>query len=323
MVIDLGAVSLKSGEQAQLVQIVTPEPAWTDRLLPFLAHKGEPWMWPMKLALDEGIPGIRMNFFEVVLDGQIAGNITTVDAHGVGMLQHVFTNPDQRRKGICQVLMQALTEDFVARGGSAMYLGTGYDSPPFWIYHSFGFRSILETGSMKWLPDAGFEQEYFGAGDTTVRDAEWRDWPALEALYLNEQGWYLRGMACNHYGHSSYEGVYPGLRRAMEQRRVQQMKVLVKGEAGVMGHVMVGVQPWWRGEPYVLDCFVHPNFTGETERLLRAVGLPADRKVQSYCDAGAPEKMAALEAVGFEREAVLGRQIRRGDDWVDVTVYAR
>lgn len=323
MVNDLGAVTLKSGEQARLVHIVAPEPAWTERILPFLAHKGEPWMWPMKLALNEGLPGTRMSFFECVLDGDIVGNITTVDANGIGMLQHVFTNPDHRRKGICRFLMQVLVDDFTSRGGRAMYLGTGYDSPPFWIYHSFGFRSIEASGAMKWLPDPQFEAEHFGPGETTVRDTEWRDWGELQALYQGEQGWYLRGLFFNHTGHSSYEGTYPAMRGAMDQGRLQQVKVLVKADGAVMGHALVGVQSWWRGEPYVLDCFVHPSFTGDTEKLLRAVALPTDRKVQCYCDAEASEKMAALAAVGFEREAVLPRQIRRGDEWLDVVVYAR
>jgi GNAT superfamily N-acetyltransferase len=320
---DRGTVTLKSGEEARLWQIVAPEPAWTARLLPFLAHKGEPWLGPMRLALDEGLPGCRMSFFECVLGDSIVGNITTVDANGIGMLQHVFTNPDHRRKGICRFLMQVVVDDFTSRDGRAMYLGTGYDSPPFWIYHSFGFHSIEESGAMKWLPDPEFERCHFAPDDTTVRDTQWSDWGELQALYQSEQGWYLRGLFFNHTGHSSYEGTYPAMRAAMDQGRVQQVKVLVKADGAVMGHAMVGVQSWWHGEPYVLDCFVHPNFTGDTAKLLRAVELPTDRKVQCYCDAEASGKMAALETLGFEREALLQRQVRRGDEWLDVAVYTR
>lgn len=323
MVTEFGIVTLKSNEQARLVHITAPEPSWTDRILPFLAHKGEPWMWPMKLALDEGLPGVRMNFFVAMLDDQLAGNITTTEANGIGMLQHVYTNPDHRRKGICQLLMQAVTDDFGARGGRAMYLGTGYDTPPFWIYHSFGFRSILETGAMRWLPEEGFEGEYFGPGETTVREARWEDWPALDALYLTERGWYLRGFACGHYGHSSYEGLYPALMKAADEGRVQQMKVLVKDDGAVVGHAMIGVQPAWRGEPYVLDFFVHPTFARKAYVLLQSLELPTDRKVQCYCDAEAKPKMAALQAAEFRREAVLKRQIQRGDEWLDVVIFAR
>jgi GNAT superfamily N-acetyltransferase len=323
LVTDLGPVTLKSGEEAQLLQIIAPESAWTDRLLPFLAHKGEPWIWPMKLALEEGIPGIRMSFFELLLDGDIAGNITTVDAGGLGMLQHVFTNPDHRRKGICQLLMQAACDDFAGRGGRAMYLGTGYDSPPFWIYHSFGFRSIQESGAMKWLPDAQFEQSHFAPGETSVREVQWGDWPALTALYQSEQGWYLRGFHFGQYGHASYEGVFPAMQGQMSKGAITQVKVLVKSDGAVMGHALLATQRQWRGDPYLLDCFVHPRSEADAAKLLGAITWPTDRKVQCYCDAEAAGRMAALQATGFEQEAVLKRQIQRGDEWLDVAVYAR
>ena len=33
--------------------------------------------------------------------------------------------------------------DFRERTGRALYLGTGYNSHPFYIYHSFGFESVF------------------------------------------------------------------------------------------------------------------------------------------------------------------------------------
>ncbi|HAA73566.1 TPA: hypothetical protein DCE37_00380 [Candidatus Latescibacteria bacterium] len=40
----------------------------------------------------------------------------------VGLFGHVFTKPEERRKGAANALM----EDFRQRGGKALYLGTGY-----------------------------------------------------------------------------------------------------------------------------------------------------------------------------------------------------
>jgi len=276
----------------------------------------------MKLALDEGIPAIRMNFFELVIGDDIAGNITTVDADGIGMLQHVFTNPDHRRKGICQALMQAATEDFAGRGGRAMYLGTGYESPAYWIYHSFGFRPIQKSGAMKWLLDPTFEGKYFTAGETSVRNVQWGDWPALTALYQSEAGAYLRGLHFGHYGHSSYEGCFPAMMGQLDQGGITQAKVLVSDSGAVVGHALLAPQRQWRGEPVLLDFFVHTNFARRGAQLLRALDLPTDRKVQCYCDAAAGPKMAALQGREFRREALLKEQIRRGDEWLDVVIYA-
>lgn len=325
MEVNLGEVTLKSGEQARLVQIVAPEPAWADRILPFLAHKGHMWLWPMEQALNEGLHGIQMNFWLLVLDDKIVGNITTVDQlePPISMLQHVFTNPDHRRKGICQHLMQALCNDFRARGGRAMYLGTTHNSPAFWIYHSFGFRSIAETGSMKWLLEEGFDQAYFAPGEVTVRDTRWPDWGALEALYMCEEGWYLRGLHFCHYGHSSYEGAYPVMREALAKGEISQVKVLAKPDGTVMGHALITTQRLWKGNPYLLDFFVHPKFEDQAAELLSGLNFPTDCKIQCYCDALAHGKAAALEAAGFVQEAVLRRQIQKDNDWLDVLVYSR
>lgn len=325
MKIELGQVTLKSGEQARLVQIVAPEPEWASQILPFLAHKGHMWLWPMEQALTEGLPGIRMNFYLLILGEEVLGNITTVESlePPLSMLQHVFTNPDHRRKGICQLLMQALCDDFRSRGGRAMYLGTGYDTPPFWIYHSFGFRGIGTTGAMKWLPEEEFDKAYFAPGQVSARDTEWADWGPLEALYLTEGGWYLRGLHFGHYGHSSYEGTYPVMREAMTSGDISEVKVLAKSDGAVMGHAFITTQSQWQGNPYLLDFFAHPHFEGHSETLLAALNLPTDRKLQCYCDELAKTRAAALEAAGFVQEAVLKRQIQKDSDWLDVLVYSR
>jgi predicted N-acetyltransferase YhbS len=278
----------------------------------------------MEAAFDDAQPGLRTSFFVCLLGGEIVGNITTADAleRPVGMLQHVFTSPDHRRKGICQALMQVLCDDFVARGGRAMFLTTGYDSPAYWIYHSFGFRGIGETGSMRWLPDEDFMAGYFAPGEASVRGTVWPDWPCLDGLYLIPEGWYLRGCAFGQYGHSSFEGAYPSMVEALREGHVLQVRVLAKADGGVMGHAMVTTMGQWPGRPYLLDFFVHPNFEDQAAKLLQGVDLPVDRKVHCFCDAEAPGRMAALEAVGFKPEAVLKDQLRRSDQALDVMLYS-
>lgn len=316
-------VTLKSDEKAVVWEIVAPDVEWKDRVLPFLGHKGALWHWAMEKALVEGLSDLTMRFFVCVLDDAVVGNITTVESltPPVGILQHVFTDPAHRRKGICNHLMSAVTEDFVARGGGMMYLGTGYESPPFWLYHTFGFRAIGETGAMRWVPDDTVAAGYFRSGPVGVRDTTWADWAALEALYLCTEGWYLRGMFFNQFGHSSYEGAYPEIRKALEDQRVLDMKVLSRDNGAAMGHAFIYKQRQWPGEPYGLDFFVHPNFSAEIGTLLCALDMPTDRKVQAFADEDALDRCKALEDLGFAREATLGRQIRRGDDWLDVYIY--
>lgn len=324
MLIDHGTVRLKSGEEGRVYQLVAPEPSWAERVLPFLNHKGPLFGQPMQQALAEGLPGLRMNFFLLVLGEELVGNLTTVESLDppLGMLQHVFTKPEHRRKGICQALLQVLTADFGSRGGRAMYLITGYDTPPFWLYHSFGFRGIGTTGAMRWLLQEDFDDAYFGAGPSRVRDSDWQDWAPLECLYLTEAGWYLRGLYFHQYGHNSYEGPYVALRDLVSKGTASGVKVLAREDGSVVGHAFLAQQPQWRNSTSLLGFFVHPNFEGQAADLLQGLPYP-DCKVQCYCDSRATGRAAALLAAGFTQEAVLARQVSDGSSRLDIAVFSR
>lgn len=321
----LGETTLKSGERMTIIKTTAPEPAWTERIVPYLAHKGELWLAPMRRAYNEGLDDLVMSDFLGLLDhGEIVGNITTAEHLGVAILQHVFTPEHHRRKGICSVLMQALCGDFRARGLRAVYLGTGHDTPPYHIYERFGFRGRGDSGKMTWLPDEGFEASHFAPGETTLRDTRWDDWPLLEALYSVGGQWQLKSFHFQLIGHTNYEGPYLQLRAGMEEGSVLDVKVMHKTDGAVVGHAALAVQRLWKGRPLVLDCMAHANFHDRVPALLEAVHLPPGRKVQAFCDDRAVAKIAALEALGFEREGVFRSQVEDENHRpLDVTVFGK
>jgi ribosomal protein S18 acetylase RimI-like enzyme len=325
MVTTLAEVVLKSGENMQVIKTTAPEPAWIDRILPFLAHKGDRWLRPMRCAYEGGLDDLILNdFLGVLEDGTVVGNITTVEHLGVAVLQHVFTPPEHRRKGICDALMAGLCQDFQGRGGRAMYLGTGHDSPPFHIYERFGFRGRGDSGKMTWLPDAGFDTTHFSPGEASVRGTRWDDWPLLEALYAVSGQWQLKGYHFGQIGHSGYEGEYPELRKSMDEGGILDAKVLCKADGAIVGHALLGVQPVWKPKALVLDCMLHANFYDQAAALLGAISIPVGRKVQAFCDETATAKMTALEALGFQREGVFARQMEdENHRALDVVVYGR
>ena len=284
-------------------------------------------MWAVSLALDHGVEGATMNFFEGVLDdGSIAGNITTVESlePPIGLLQHVFTPEEHRRKGVCSALMTALTEDFAARDGRAMFLHTGYQSPAYWIYHSFGFEGYRDTGTMFWLREEGFREKLFAPRPTTVRDTHWGDWAPLEALAETEEGWHLRSVYLGKYGFSGFEGDYLALRRAMVDGPVHQVKVLEAKDGAIAGYALIADLRSWPGAPRALDFFVHPNFLGEGEKLLAATELPEDRKLLAFADSASEGKADMLEDAGFELEATLKGQMRDQDGReLDLLIFSK
>ncbi|MFP3905129.1 MAG: GNAT family N-acetyltransferase, partial [Armatimonadota bacterium] len=324
MVHNIGTVRLKSGEDAELYKIICPQPDYKSRLLRRLSHKGDLWEDPMQQALESGLDELTMNFFIVELDEEIVGNITTVQSlkRPVGLLQHVFTDPDHRRKGVCSSLMHAVCEDFRQQQGRAMYLGTGYDTPPFWIYHDYGFRPIGQTGSMVWAPDEEYPRNFFVEGDTQIRETRWEDWPLLNALYQVSEGWNLRGYVYGQFGHSSYESAYCKLRRDMKQDNAGPCVVMQIAETeAVVGHAFVARDKKWPAGPQVLDLFVHPAYVEQSRHLLEAIEIP-DGKVQCYADGAAHERIEIIREFGFEHEAVFSKQYTdRDGEKRDVHVF--
>jgi len=74
------------------------------------------------------------------VDGIAVSNVMTVECAGAGILGHVFTREEHRRQGLCQAIFGVLQPHFRQRGGLRLTLDTGFDSPPYWIYHRHGFR---------------------------------------------------------------------------------------------------------------------------------------------------------------------------------------
>ena len=322
----LATVKLKSGEDMRILRVTAPDEEFRGRILPFLGHKGEPWERPMQLALagDPSIADLSTHFYIGVLGDAVVGNITHVEKldRPVGILQHVFTPAEQRRKGICSALMRACTEDFVARGGRALYLGTEYDTAPYHIYQRFGFEGLDETGWMHWFPEAGFEESFFAPSSARVRDLRRGDWPLAHALTVTRGGWLLRSVELHIYGPIGFEMEHLVLQERLEQGRIVAAPCLEAESGAVVGFATLTRQPQWNFGTLLLDFFVHENFYDQAPSLPAA--LPKrDEKLQCYVDEEATAKAEALEAAGFEREGTLRRQIVWNDRKLDVHVYAR
>ena len=325
MLTHLADVTLKSGEAMQVLKTTAPEPAWVDRIIPFLIHKGAEWLDAMRQAYTDGIDGLLMNdYLGVLASGEVVGNITTVESLGCGILQHVFTPERHRRQGIATSIMESLCRDFATRDGRALYLGTGYDTHPYHIYASFGFVGRGDSGKMTWLRDPVFLSSWFAPGAVTVRATEWADWPRLEALYATSGQWQLKCQLQNYYGHAGYESGYIDLRRRMTEGTVSSVRVMESTAGAVVGHALLAPQSEWGGRSLQLDFLVHANFYAHIGDLLDTLDIPTDTRVVCYCDENAKARMVALEQLGFEWEGTLRKQIQdENHQPLDVMVFAR
>lgn len=327
MDLHLDTVQLKDGEQMRVVRVLAPDAQWRDRIVPLLGHKGEPWVWQMEVALDEGLEGLEQYFYLGVLrSGEAVGNVMTVESMTppIGILGHVYTPPEHRRKGICSALMEAAVDDFAARDGRALFLHTGYDSPPYHIYASFGFEGWRDTGTMRLLNEADFFDRQFEPRPVDVRETQWGDWPPLEALSEVVGGWHVRSAVLGCYGFGGFEGHYIRMRRDLEEGRIREFKVLASQDGAVMGYALLGRLSGFPGQPLCLDVFVHPAWLDHAARLAQAVALPEAGKVLAFAASGDDGKPETLAAVGFEQEAAV-RDVLTDDDGNerDLLIFSR
>ena len=321
----LQSVQLKTGETMDILRVTAPDEEYRERILRHLHHKGEPWQVPMEANLRADLEGLSQHFYIGVVGEEMVGNASSVEAlqRPVGILQHVFTPPERRRLGICSSIIHAYVADFDARGGRAAFLHTGHDSAPYHIYRSAGFVGWRDTGTMERFPDPAFQEDFWAPCPVAVRDTEWSDWALLEALFGIVDGWYLRGMYYRQWGRCGYEGEYVHGRKELSEGRIVQWKVLQADNGAVVGHAFIARDRLFRGDTWLLDLFVHPNYYGDGGLLLAALDLDLDAKVQAWCDSAQPEKTELLKAAGFALEATLPQQVKRGDDWLGLSVYGR
>ena len=320
----LGNTVLKTDERMEVGVITAPDERHAEEVKQFLGHKGGNWEWHIERCVIESLDELETRFYVGKVNGSIITNIMTVEHEGIGILGHVFTLPDQRRKGACKGAMAYQMEDFRQRNGRALYLGTGYNGHPYHIYHSFGFESVIpESGFMKYHVNTDFEEHYFSPAPAKPKSVEWHDWPKVTAL-SGIVGWdALRSLTWNVFGPTNLEGGFLGFKHTLEtDDTYDDAKLLVTESGAIVGWATVCRDSQWRNAVAILDLFFHPNFVESVPTLLSALQFP-ELKVQCYVDSAAKKKAAVLEAAGFACEGRFKNQFTYNGQHYDVLVFAR
>jgi GNAT superfamily N-acetyltransferase len=318
----LSRETLKTGETLEIGVVTSPDEHYAAGIEDLLSHKGEVWRAHIQAALQGRADRLETRFYLGLIQGQPVANIMTVERLGVGILGHVFTRPEHRRKGICHAVMSRQMEHFRQRGGHVLTLGTGFDSPPYWIYHGFGFRS-LKGGFMRYAvePDYAFEERWFMPAAAQVKPVAWEHAPLIALIASLPGVEYLRSAAWEYYGIENLERALIGFfYRQMTGDPVGGC--VLETEAGaVVGCATYYPHPLW-SNVWLVDSFTHVNFIAQTSDLLEGLPVPAGKQI-AYLDTGAQEKAALYESCGFVREGTLSRSLRVEGEPRDVWVYGR
>lgn len=315
---------LSTGEEMSTLRVTAPDLEFKDAILSLIGHKEPYWLVPVREAMEGKIAILKTYCYLAFSGEQIIGNITTAESleEPVGMLQHVFTVPEHRRKGVASFLMQDLLTDFKARKGRALYLGTGYGSEAHRIYLRYGFQDIGEkTGKMRYITRKDFDERYFGGSTAFVSAVGWEHWPGSDALFSTEDGWYAKNYAFGAFGVHGFEGSFINLMLGLREGSVKDAKALISDDA-IVGLASLVPDPRWNYGVTILDFFVHPRFLNSAPALIHALSFGAE-KVQSFVEAQAKGKSHVLEDCGFKLETKLSEQLRYSGRSLDVLVYSR
>ncbi len=318
----LSDAKLKSGEDMEIGVIFAPDQEYIEAINKVLHHKGEPWLTHVNRALDGTITDLETRFYVGKLNGRIVANIMTVEYNHTGILGHVFTVPEQRRKHICTLIMEQQMKDFKQRGG-LLLLGTGFNSAPYWIYHSFGFRSVIEnSGFMRFSTDDNFEEKHFTYGKVSPADLQWKHWTLMATLMSVKETEILKSVASGLYGIINFEGGFLNLMKRLEDGNVK-VKVLESEYGAVVGCIALEQDRRWAGKTFILDMFMHRNFIANYDELISCMELP-EGKIQCFVVANSPdEKINALKRSGFNQEALLKNQFLWDNRWFDVYLFSK
>ena len=322
---------LTSGETVQCGMVAAPDAEWADRLEKLLGHKGGIWNWQNTQTLNHEL-GIEVLYHVLHRDGQPFANIMTAELDGVGILGHVWTGPDDRRKGAARRLMAQATEHFRACNGKALYLGTDFDSSAYHIYRRSGFASVEDcSGCLAWYasrPDL-FDADHFADGPTTIEPIDWPHWPVSAALGLCDSPGVVRFASMQLLGRITTEGgVLEVLRRQQEGGPDAAPCAMVLRQAA--GTAVTGISTWdWHPlwpDTCIVDVFCHQRYWRSAGELLEALSLPdADRYV-AYADPTCPDRQDVLMAADFRHTGTMPKRLAADaakTQFVDVLVFEK
>jgi GNAT superfamily N-acetyltransferase len=323
----LGNLTLKSGETVEAGVVVAPDADWSERLAKLLGHKQPIWRWQIETLLTHDL-GVEVFFHVLHREGTPFAQIMTAESHGVGMLGHVWTEPQERGKAAAPLLLERLLEHFRARGGRALYLGTGFASAPYRIYEKCGFRGVEEgSGVMACFeePQDEFERVYFAPGEAVIEPLNWMHWPASAALFASDLPGVVRNAHLGLLGRTLCEGPLLHALNIEHEREEEHPRVWVtkKAENGaVVGMASREVHPLWPHTD-IVDVYCHPAWWDRADELLKRLPPSSGRSV-AYCDAGVQAKREVLLAAGYQSLTTLPRWVAHNamrTSWVDVEVF--
>jgi hypothetical protein len=323
------STTLSSGEQVEVAKILCPDVLWAEHVEKLLSHKGEPWNWQNSQFLRTDV-GFETRFYVLHRNGLPFANVLLSEGNDLGIVNHVWTIPEDRQKGSSKSLMQIAMGDFKTRQGQALFLQAGYGEIAYHMYQKFDFESIEpQSGYMHWYTNSekDFLANFFADGQTKITPLEWRHWLTVQPLLQGNDECITRVLALKHIGRRTTEGAFLTLLRDEFVNRAKGEKprayVLELTSGAVVGFVMWSWHPLWP-DTCLVDVYCHAKYWDKAQELLSGLELPKADRYLAYADC--ETKKRVLLENGFEETAVLKNRVETTwakASFTDVAVFER
>jgi GNAT superfamily N-acetyltransferase len=305
----LSSEILSDGRRIEVLRIQEPDEVFRDKLVSLLGHKGEPWVWQMQEGLSGRTGGLENIYYAGRFEDRLIGNITIWRNVDIGCLAHVFTVPEMRKLGVARILLGAALDDFKGAGGRALVLTTGFESMPWRLYASFGFKGSRPEdsygGMVKFFADTNWGNLFRGPAQKVSR-AEWRHFIGTQFLTGSPGPEVVRSLVFPVLGAEFVEGQYISFMRRRQHGEPVEARVLEGPGACVLGCALVGPHPHWGSlaRRKALDVFCHPLGREKAGELVKAAMDGSTGPLECHVDGEGGWKVDLLKKMGFREHRI-------------------
>lgn len=323
----------KRKEKLIIKEIVSPSPRYAKIIPKLLAHFGHPWVENIERRVrGDFVEWSRDYFFLGEINNELIANVwytVPQDARGIGLLGHVFTKPEHRKKGIATHLTEIALERFSQEKGKVMYLFFE-NTAAHKIYKKLGFREyngkIMRYLSANIFPSNFDESYFFHEGETVANETNWGDLPRFQALYAFPHLITVKDYNYRIFTGEELEGKFIEMMNDQEEGK-SSLGALRNSRGVVVGAVSLVKLSGCEERIGNLDFFIHPHYLSQADKLLCFSLKKAKEKslqlIRVYLSSLDVEKIDIVRNLGFLREATLRDQFQYQGEKYNLLIFTK
>lgn len=175
--------------------ILAPSPSRWSAIEELLAHEDAVWVDDLRRRMTEELEGSQDAFAIIPDGGRVLAGACIRRRNQLGVLGHLLTHADHRRRGYARQLLQSLLSWFDITGGKWLYLTSPHGLTAD-VFEKFGFRILRrppqedhDRVTMLRTPAHVGEDPFDGlSGRVQIRAAKRADWVLVVALLQHHCG---------------------------------------------------------------------------------------------------------------------------------------